>query len=201
MFPVKLKKAMAVAVAALQIPLLMLWKITYDALSMASQAIEQGEDGGYTTVFKADLFGSALLRYSPVILALLACFALSIVGLVVIFKRKGSMNPAAICVYGVTVIACGVLILAFVRSDTDPTHPLRLSEFMFFRYFMGMEWRITDIFPLLQIIKYFPLGLCAAGSGVLCGLGVADAACRRKTPPVAEALEPELYEVQGRCEE
>lgn len=163
---------------------------------MASQAIEQGEDGGYTAVFKADLFGSALLRYSPVILALLACFFLSIVGLVVVFKRKGSMNPAATCIYGAAVIACGVLILVFSCPNLNPVHSLRLSEFMFFRYFMGMELNVTAIFPLLQTIKYFLLGLCAAGSGILCGLGIADLFGRRKVPP-AEASAAELYEVQG----
>jgi hypothetical protein len=200
MSPVKLKKALAVAVAALQVPLLMLWKITYDALSMASQAIEQGEDGGYTAVFKADLFGSALLRYSPAILALLACVVLSIVGLVVVFKGKGSMNPATICVYGVTVIACGVLILVFSCPNPNPVHSLRLSEFMFFRYFMGMELNITAIFPLLQAIKYFLLGLCAAGSGILCGLGIADLSGRRKAPPMDGVSVIELYEIQGRRE-
>ena len=73
----KLKKALAIALVALQVPMLMLWKITYDAVKIGGAEIQLTEDGGYTMVTNADRLVSAILKYSPVILSLITCLVLS----------------------------------------------------------------------------------------------------------------------------
>ena len=47
----KLKKALAITVAAMQIPMLILWKIVYDAMHATSSAIKVGEGGGFYMEF------------------------------------------------------------------------------------------------------------------------------------------------------
>ena len=48
-------------------------------------------------------------------------------------------------------------------------------------------------------MKYGIFGLSVAVNGALCGLGITEAVQKKKAPPlVTEAVEPELYQVQGR---
>ena len=204
---IKLKKALAIAVAALQIPLLMLWKIILDSLrggsSLGQIKVDPLGNWVYESVFKWELFWKSLGIHLPVLLALTACFFLSVLGLISILRRKRVTVPT-ICFYAVTFLACGFLCFAFARPaailGTDKGYMLMTYELVFFRYFGGMELRFDiSLFPLLQAIKFLLLGLCMAASGALCGLGIAEAVQKKKAPPlVTEIAEPELYQIQGR---
>ena len=204
---VKLKKALAIAVAALQIPLLMLWKIILDSLrggsSLGQIKVDPLGNWVYESVFKWELFWKSLGIHLPILLALTACLVLSVLGLISVLRKKRVRVPT-ICFYAVAFLACGFLCFAFSRPAAilgmDKGYMLKTYELVFFRYFGGMELRFDiSLFPLLQAIKFLLLGLCMAASGVLCGLGIAEAVQKKKAPPlVTEAVEPELYQVQGR---
>ena len=204
---IKLKKALAIAVAALQIPLLMLWKIILDSLMGGSSLVQLKIDplGNRVleSVFKWELFWESFGIHLPILLALTACFVLSVLGLILVLRRKRVTVPT-ICFYAVTFLACGFLCFAFARPaailGTDKGYMLMPYELVFFRYFGGMELRFDiSLFPLLRAIKFLLLGLCMAASGALCGLGIAEAVRKKKaTPLVTESAEPELYQIQGR---
>ena len=204
---IKLKKALAITAAALQIPLLMLWKIILDSLMGGSSLVQLKVDplGNRVleSVFKWELFWKSFGIHLPVLLALTACFVLSVLGLISVLRRKRVTVPT-ICFYAVTFLACGFLCFAFARPaailGTDKGYMLMTYELVFFRYFGGMELRFDiSLFPLLRAIKFLLLGLCLAASGALCGLGIAEAVQKKKAPPlVTETVEPVLYQVQGR---
>ena len=184
----KLKKTLAITVAALQIPLLMLWKITVNAVRASCCALvantKPNGDIAYELVFQWEKFGSVFPSYLPIFVALAACLILSVVGLVSVLRKKRVTIPS-VCVYAVAVLSCGFLWFAFARPSTIVGHMngsnLELQEFMFYRYFCGLEWRFNvDYFPLLEAIKFIFLGLHIAGSGVLCGLGIADFVKKRR---------------------
>ncbi len=190
---VKLKKALAIALAALQIPLLWLWKITYDAIELDSHVLDV-IDGSYCMVFKWEQFGSAILLYLPVILSLLVCLVLSVLGMIIILRKK-SMGLTTVCFYAVTMVACGVLWYAFSRPyiivGLDHVNFFELCEFTLFRT-LGLS--SVDMFYRLQTIKFIFLGLHMAGSGALCALGIVDLVRRKKTPSATE--DEALYEVK-----
>lgn len=204
MLLVKLKKALAIAVAALQIPLLMLWKIILDSLMGGSSLVQIKVDplGNRVveSVFKWALFWESFGIHLPILLALTACFVLSVLGLISVLRRNRVTVPT-ICFYAVTFLACGFLCFAFARPaailGTDKGYMLMTYELVFFRYFGGMELRFDiSLFPLLRAIKFLLLGLCLAASGALCGLGIAEAVRKKKAPPlVTETIEPELYQL------
>ena len=84
-------------------------------------------------------------------------------------------------------MACGFLCFAFARPvavlGTEIAYKMTLHEYMFYRYFCGLEWRFNvDRFPLLEAIKFILLGLHIAASGALCGLGIADAVKKCRVP-------------------
>ena len=201
---IKLKKALAIAVAALQIPLLMLWKIILDSLMGGSSLVQLKVDplGNRVveSVFKWELFWKSFGIHLPILLALTACFVLSVLGLISILRRKRVTVPT-ICFYAVTLLACGFLGFALARPAAilgmDKGYMLMTYELVFFRYFGGMELRFDiSLFPLLRAIKYLLLGLHMVAGGVLCGLGIADKIRRQNAPPpVAETMEPELYQL------
>lgn len=176
----KLKKALAIALVALQVPMLMLWKITYDAVKIGGAEIQLTEDGGYTMVTNADRLVSAILKYSPVILSLITCLVLSVLGLVLLLRRKGELRSLGIFCYAVPVIACVVLLYAFSRPyimGIDNINFLPPAELMFFRYTLGINASPLDqdgIYPFLQMVKYIFIVLNMGLSGVLCGLGIAE---------------------------
>ena len=204
---IKLKKALAITAAALQIPLLMLWKIILDSLMGGSSLVQLKVDplGNRVveSVFKWELFWESFGIHLPILLALTACFVLSVLGLILVLRRK-RVTVLTSCFYAVTFLACGFLCFALARPaailGTDKGYMLMTYELVFFRYFGGMELRFDiSLFPLLRTIKFLLLGLCMAASGALCGLGIAEAVQKKKAPPlVTETMEPELYEVQGR---
>lgn len=196
--------ALAITVAALQIPLLMLWKIILDSLrggsSMVRYRVDPLGNQVYELVFKWELFWESLGIHLPILLALTACFVLSVPGLISVLRKKRVTIPT-ICFYAVTFLACGFLCFAFARPAAilgmDKGYMLKTHELVFFRYFGGMELRFDiSLFPLLQGIKFLLLGLCMAASGALCGLGIAEAVRKKKAPPlVTETIEPELYQL------
>lgn len=192
----KFPQVLAIIVAALQIPLVMLWIITVDAFKTSAGEIKYLENSGYDLVFTWDKFGSAILSYGPILLALTACLVLAVMGLIVILRKK-HMTLLTVCFYAVTVLACGFLCLAFAAPSIivgeGNAYTLMLSEYVFYRYFGGMELHIIDIFPLLQIIKFFFLGLLMVGSGALCAFGFVDLMCNKAKP---EPLESEIYEIE-----
>ena len=151
-------------------------------------------------MFQWELFWKSLGIHLPILLALTACFVLSVLGLISVLRKKRVTVPT-ICFYAVTFLACGFLCFAFARPaailGTDKGYMLMTYELVFFRYFGGMELRFDiSLFPLLRAIKYLLLGLHMVACGVLCGLGVADKFKRRNAPPpVAETMEPELYQL------
>ena len=204
---IKLKKALAIAVAALQIPLLMLWKIILDSLMGGSSLIQLKMDplGNRVveSVFKWELFWKSLGIHLPILLALTACFVLSVLGLISVLRRL-RVTVCTICFFAVTFLACGFLCFAFARPAAilgmDKGYMLMTYELVFFRYFGGMELRFDiSLFPLLRAIKFLLLGLCITASGVLCGLGIVEAVQKKKAPSLmTEAVEPELYQIQGR---
>lgn len=203
---VKLKKALAITVAALQIPLLMLWKIILDSLmggsSLVGIKVDPLGNQVFESVFKWELFWKSLGIHLPILLALTACLVLSVLGLISVLRKKRVRAPT-ICFYAVTFLACGFLCFAFARPvavlGMDKGYMLKTYELVFFRYFGGMELRFDiSFFPLLRAIKFLLLGLCMAASGALCGLGITEAVQKKKAPPlVTETVEPELYQVQG----
>ena len=189
----KWTRTLAIAMVVWQLPLLMLWDITYNTVYAASQRLVN-LDGVFRMEFGWDLFGKAILMYLPVILALVICLVLPVVGMIRILRCKGTSIPT-ICFYAVTVVAAGYLCLAFTDSSFiggTSTPGMMLQEFMLFRYFAGMDLPISaEIFSRLQSIKYVLLGLLTAGSGVLCGLGIAGLAGKQKEPSVADGTETE----------
>ena len=177
----KWTRTLAIAMVILQIPLFMLWDITYQAVRAAASRLVI-INSSMQLKFEWALLGKVLLAYLPVILALTACLVLPIVGMISILSKK-RMGVPTVCVYAVTVLAAGYLCLAlFVGGYTG----LTTQEYMFFRYFAEMNLPITDIFPLLQSLKYVFLGLLMAGSGVLCGLGIAGLKGKKKESSVSE---------------
>ena len=145
----KLLKVLAIVVVALQIPLLMLWDITIDAFRTSASEIKL-TDAGYDLVFQWDKVSGAVVSYLPILLALAACLAMTVLGLIFTLRQKRAII-STVCFYAVTVFLCGFLYLSFaapaiiVGEANAPT--LMLSEFIFFRYFGGMELRIvSDIF-------------------------------------------------------
>ena len=194
----KLLKVLAIVVAALQIPLLMLWKITLDAFKRNSSEIKYTTDGGFDLVFQGDKVASALVSFGPILLTLMACLVLSVLGLICILRKKQATVPA-VCFYALTALSCGFLCLAFAAPiiivGEANAQMLMLSEFMFYRYFAGMEWHaVGDIFPMLETIKFFFLGLLATGSEALFALGIVDLLGQRATPTPAEAEPCEVKE-------
>ena len=186
----KLQKALAITLTALQIPLLMLWKITVDIIrSCSCELIATHDPSGKTTfelVFQWETFWEVLPSFLPIILSLTVCFVLSVLGLVLVLRQK-RVTVTAACFYGVTFLACGFLCFAFARPvavlGTEIAYKMTLHEYMFYRYFCGLEWRFNvDRFPLLEAIKFIFLGLHIAGSGVLCGLGITDLVQRKRMP-------------------
>ena len=153
----KLLKVLAIVVAALQIPLLMLWNITIDAFRTSASEIKFTE-GGYDLVFQWDKVGNAILSYFPILLALAVCLVMTVLGLIFILRQKRATLPT-VCFYAITVFSCGFLYLAFaapaiiVGEANAPT--LMLSEFIFFRYFGGMELRIVSCY----LVQYFVYAL------------------------------------------
>ena len=200
----KWMKAAAITAAALQIPLLMLWKIILDSLMGGSSLLQHRVDplgnSVYELVFKWELFWKSLGIHLPILLALTACFVLSVLGLISVLRKKRVTVPA-ICFYAVTFLACGFLCFAFARPSAilgiDKGYMLMTYELTFFRYFGGMELRFDiSLFPLLRAIKYLLLGLHMVAGGVLCGLGIADKIKRQNAPPPApESFEPALYQL------
>ena len=182
----KWTRTLAIAMVALQIPLFMLWDITYNTVYGASQRLVN-VDGVLRMEFGWDLFGKAILMYLPVILALVISLVLPVAGMIRILRCKGTSIPT-VCLYAVTVIAAGYLCLAFAKPVFVGGHiGLTTQEFVFFRYFGGMELPISaEIFSRLQSIKYVFLGLLMAGSGVLCGLGIAGLKGKKKESSVSE---------------
>lgn len=194
----KILKIFAIIVVALQIPMLMLWKITLDAFKSSSSEITYTQDGGFDLIFQWDKVVSTLLSYGPIFLALTVCLVLSVLGLIFILRKKHATIPM-VCFYAVTALFCGFLCLTFVApaiivGETN-ADKLMLSEFMFYRYFAGMEWHaVGDIFPMLETIKFFFLGLLATGSEALFALGIVDLLGQRATPTPAEAEPCEVKE-------
>lgn len=204
---VKLKKALAITVAALQIPLLMLWAIIVNTLRLSCHRLEASTkpngDIAYELVFKEEIFRSELPAFLPFFLALAACLVLSVVGLIAVLRKK-RVTVTMACLYTVATLICGFLWFAFARPSAivgylNSTN-LFLIELEYFQRIGGMGLPGTDLlFSFVKSIKFLLLGLCMAASGVLCGLGITEAVQKKKAPPlVTEAVEPELYQVQGR---
>ena len=204
---VKLKKALAITVAALQIPLLMLWAIIVNTLRLSCHRLEASTkpngDIAYELVFKEEIFRSELPAFLPFFLALAACLVLSVVGLIAVLRKK-RVTVTTACLYAVATLICGFLWFAFARPSAivgylNSTN-LFLIELEYFQRIGGMGLPGTDLlFSFVKSIKFLLLGLCVAASGVLCGLGITEAVQKKKAPPlVTEAVEPELYQVQGR---
>ena len=204
---VKLKKALAITVAALQIPLLMLWAIIVNTLRLSCHRLEASTkpngDIAYELVFKEEIFRSELPAFLPFFLALAACLVLSVVGLIAVLRKK-RVTVTTACLYAVATLICGFLWFAFARPSAivgylNSTN-LFLIELEYFQRIGGMGLPGTDLlFSFVKSIKFLLLGLCMAVSGALCGLGITEAVQKKKAPPlVTEAVEPELYQVQGR---
>ena len=176
---VKYKKGLAIAAVALQVPMLALWWMVYDAVKMNVHVLDVLEDGGFTLAFDGSKVVGALLAHSSVILPLIACMVLSILGLVWVLKGKHGTGLATVLVYGGMVLACGLLAYGFSKPGAvgeagSYINDLKLSEFMFYRYPFGIDIRypVMDIFPFLQSIKYVLLGALAAVSSALCADGI-----------------------------
>ena len=82
----KILTILSATAAALQIPLLMLWKIILDSLKGGSTLIQLKVDPSgnrvFESVFKWELFRASLMIHLPILLALTACFVLSVLGLI-----------------------------------------------------------------------------------------------------------------------
>ncbi len=188
----KLKKTLAIALVALQIPMLMLWKITYDAVKLACHELEIMPGGGYTLAFQEELLIGAIVAYLPLILSLLACFVLSVWSLILLIKRKGYVGIVGISLNAVSLVACGFVLYAFATHSyisEGQEYLFDLSEFMSFRYFMGSELDLCSMLPLWTAMKYIVLGLHLTGNAVLCGLGIAELVMKKTTPPAVEEKE------------
>ena len=185
---VKLKKILAITVAALQIPFIALWMITYDAIKLASHRLEVRSDGGYELVLRSDLLGKAILAYLPIVFLFLACLVLSVWGLILLLKRKGHMGRLGICLYGTSLVACGVLMVAFsfsvIPQGSEYMNSLRV--WMFCREYLNFDLTLRQLNLILCVMKYGLFGLHIAASGVLCGQGIVDLVRRKKIPLVTD---------------
>ena len=199
--------ALAITVAALQIPLLMLWAIIVNTLRLSCHRLEASTkpngDIAYELVFEEEIFRSELPAFLPFFLALAACLVLSVVGLIAVLRKK-RVTVTTACLYAVATLICGFLWFAFARPSAivgylNSTN-LFLIELEYFQRIGGMGLPGTDLlFSFVKSIKFLLLGLCMAASGALCGLGITEAVQKKKAPPlVTETVEPELYQVQGR---
>ena len=166
----KMKKVLAITVVVWQIPMLMLWKLVYDLVKYACHEVIILNGGQLVLEFRPEQLGKAILSYLPMILALLICLFFSVLSLIWLLKRKDNLGITWICVHGISLVACGVLICAFVCSR-DPEN---LSEYLFFRYFMGSELNLTQIIPFWEAIKYIFVGIHAVLSGALVSLGIIE---------------------------
>lgn len=172
----KAYKALSLLLVIWQIPMLLLWKLTYDVINLESQQLEVETSGKYELVFVPDRLWEALLRNAWIVVALLACLILSVVGMIAVLRQK-PMGKTGIWLYALVALGGLVVALAFSQPASPENHSFILPEFMFYRYFAGMELDarvITAIFPYLQLIKYAILGVQTAVSGVLCGLSVVE---------------------------
>lgn len=179
---IKLKKALAITAVVLQLPFMMLWLITYDAIKLASHKLEVRPDGGYELVLKSDLLGKAILAYLPVIFAFLACLVLSVWGLILMLKRKGNMGVLGICLHAASLVACGILLVAFSFSviPQGSEYMNSLSVWMFCREYLKFDLTLRQLNLILRVMKYGFFGLSMAVSGALCGLGIADSVKKRR---------------------
>lgn len=191
----KLKKALAIAAVALQLPFMMLWLITYDAIKLAAHRLEVRPDGGYELVLKSDLLVRAILAYLPVIFAFLACLALSVWGLILMLKRKGNMEFLGICLHAAALVAGGFLLAAFSFSiiPQGSEYMNSLSVWMFCREYLKFDLTLRQLNLILRMIKYGIFGLFMVVNGVLCGLGIADLGRRKKAPSITDDM---LYEIK-----
>ena len=182
-----LKKALAIAAVALQLPLLWLWMITYDAIRLAGYKLDVRPDGGYEFVLRSDLLGKAILSYLPVIVALLVCLVSSVWGLILFAKRKGEMGILGVCLNAASLVACAVLAVAFscsvIPQGTEYMTGLRVWSFC--RENLGLDCTLRQMNLLWGVVKYGVFGLYLAASGTLCGLGIADVVRSRTAPPLS----------------
>jgi hypothetical protein len=186
----KIKKGLAIAAVALQVPMLALWKIVYDSARITCHALTV-MDGGFVLKFDISRLLPTLLTYLPLILPLAACMVLSIWGLVRVLKGNG-LTPATLCLYGGVAVACQILVFMFANTlllgnfgqwtyhlfgiDAIYVHSLLTCEFTFYRYPFGFEpsYSLIDVWEYVSLIKYVLLEGLAAVSAILCIGGIAE---------------------------
>ncbi len=200
----KATKILSILLVCWQIPMSFLWYLTYEAIKLYCHQIEVYSDGVYELVFKPELLTGELLQNSPIILALIACFVLPLLSMFFLLCRKGDMGIPSICMLGVSLMACVFIVYWFNRPyvlhEIGNTNYYTTVEFVFYRYtipedifhttagdFYGCH--MTDIFPLLQQIKFITVALHMAVCGVLMGLGISQAVHRRKQEQAVVAAE------------
>lgn len=177
---VKWKKVLSIAQVALQIPMLALWWMVYNAAYVTCHTLQTNQDGGFILSFDPSKLPRTLMIFAPLILPLVACMLLSIWGMVRILKGKHTTGFSTALLYGGILLACGLLVFGFsqpaaVGEFGQYINHLTTSEYMFYRYPFGLEIRydlISSIWPFLQSIKYVLLGALAAVSCVLCVDGI-----------------------------
>ena len=197
----KATKILSILLVCWQIPMLFLWHLTYETIKLNCHELEVYPGGGYELVFKPELLAGVLWQNATVILALIACSILPLVSMILILCKKGSLGIPAICCLGLSVLACGWLILVFKHPSLigDDNRHYLLCEYVFYRYmpedifhttatdFYGRS--LIDIFPLLEQIKFLILAVHGALSGVLMGWGISRIQ-KRKSAPAPSTQEP-----------
>lgn len=199
----KATKILSILLVCWQIPMLFLWHLTYETIRLKCHKLEVYPGGRYELVFKPELVAGELWQNAPIILALMACLILPLVSMILVFCKKGTLGTPALCCLGLSILACGCLILVFKHPSLigDENRRYLVCEYVFYRYMPEDVFHISptdfygcnliDIFPLLEQIKFIIIAVHGALSGVLMGLGISQVVSRRKQKQAPVSTEQE----------
>ena len=183
----KWQRALSIVAVAFQIPLLWLWRITYDAVRLSAHRLEMMDDGRIELVFRWELLGIALLDYLPVVLPLVACLVLPVVGAVSAFRRKPTYTPGGmrtVCCYAVAFAAAAVLLnvfsLDYMWWEQGRMNSLYLCEYTLLR---NLGRAFLPAIPVFMALKFAFLALYGTTCAALCGLELRGMTQRRRTMP------------------
>lgn len=178
----KATQIFAVLLVAWQVPMALCWYLVYQGIYAQCMKLDIISGGGYKMDIAPDLILPVLWQNLPIILPLVACLVLSVIVFVWLVKRQWQINIPVICMLGASILACGWVYLVLRKPSLigDTYKRYMLAEFMFYRYdvfqldreIVGGIKFTTQLFPLLQEIKFLILSAFAIFNAVLLGLGI-----------------------------
>lgn len=186
-------RALAIAQAALQVPMLIYWVITYRTVELESYRLYVRDDGGFALRFDVTRLPRAILVYLPLILALVGVTVLSVLSLMRILRGKSDSRPTLI-LYGGIVALCGLMLYIFslpmgIGDQGQYINRWPTSEFMVFRY--PFDWEMPHdvwdtVSPFLLNLKYILSAMQIAISGTVCALSFPEIMRHRRNGAQSE---------------